>query len=444
MTLEIGQKIKGETLNSTFTVRRKLGEGTQGEVFLVEGGSGMLACKWYKPTQATDGQRSAIRALVRSGPPRGISGSRFIWPLDLVTVPSSSQFGYTMGLIDTGRFASLGEIQAGLKPAPGFTALCTISYQLANSYRALHLNGYCYRDISDGNLMFDPQKGDVLICDNDNVGVNRQSKSQIWGTMEYMAPEIVRGEQDPSTETDLHSLAVLLFNLWCWHHPFHGAMEASFRVWDIPAKKKVYGEHPVFVFHPTDPTNHLPRDPEYQTARKRWAYCPPSLQEMFTRAFTTAVSDPKRRVTEGEWQREFLQLRDSLLACPRCHAENFDERVRGDRACWHCHTPLPTFPKLVVKNPAGTHYITLSQGTRILKRHLTAPWQDEEFTTPVGEVVKHPQRPEVWGIQNLSAETWKATLGDDPTPIEIPPQKALPLNPGFQIDLEGAHAEIVP
>ncbi|MDD1716445.1 MAG: protein kinase, partial [Methanolinea sp.] len=293
------------------------------------------------------------------------------------------------------------------------------------------------------NLMFDPRTGDVLICDNDNVGVNRQSQSQISGTMEYMAPELVRGEKDPSTETDLHSLAVLLFHLWIWHHPLHGELEFRLRVWDLPAKRRVYGEHPVFVFHPTDARNRLPDDPEYSTAKKRWQYCPAALREMFTRAFVTGLSDPKRRVTEGEWQREFLQLRDSIVQCGSCHAENFDEFGTGPTRCWHCTAPLPRHPKLAVRHAAGIHYLTLSEGTTILKRHLSTPWQEEGADIPLGEVIRHPQQPGVWGIRNLTGQSWKAIPSKGPA-MEIPPQKAVPLNPGIRIMIEGSEVEIVP
>ncbi|MDD1661600.1 MAG: serine/threonine-protein kinase, partial [Methanomicrobiales archaeon] len=161
MPLETGQRVKAEMTRITLTVKRKLGEGTQGEVYLVEGPHGQQALKWYKPAQATLDQMAAIRSLVQAGPPRGAAGARFIWPLDLVTAQGAPQFGYLMRLIDTSRFAELGEVQAHLKPVPGFRALTRISYQLANSYRALHLSGLCYRDISDGNLMFDPVAGEI-------------------------------------------------------------------------------------------------------------------------------------------------------------------------------------------------------------------------------------------------------------------------------------------
>jgi len=77
MPLETGQKVKGEMTKITLAVKRKLGEGTQGEVYLVEGPHGQQAIKWYKPAQATLDQMTAIRALVQAGPPRGAAGARF-------------------------------------------------------------------------------------------------------------------------------------------------------------------------------------------------------------------------------------------------------------------------------------------------------------------------------------------------------------------------------
>jgi DNA-binding helix-hairpin-helix protein with protein kinase domain len=442
MPLEIGRKVKAEMARITLTVKRKLGEGTQGEVYLVEGPHGQQALKWYKPAQATLDQMAAIRALVQAGPPRGTAGARFIWPLDLVTAPGAPLFGYLMRLIDTARFAELGEVQAHLKPLPGFRALTRISYQLANSYRALHLSGLCYRDISDGNLMFDPLAGDILICDNDNVGVNRQSRSQVWGTLEYMAPEIIRGEADPSTETDLHSLAVLLFNLWCWHHPFHGRMEYELRVWDIPAKRKVYG-NPVFIFDPRDRRNGLPEDPEYMTAGSRWGYCPASLRDLFTRAFTDGARDPRRRVTEGEWQRLFLQLSDGIIPCTGCRAENIWEPGGKDLACWNCSLPIPLPPKLLVTTSAGTRQVLLTRGATLSREAVGKGSREEGDPAPAGEVVQNPANPAIWGIRNLSREVWHATFPDGQS-LEIPPQKSVPLNPGTRIDLGGASAEIIP
>ena len=288
--------------------------------------------------------------------------------------------------------------------------------------------------------MFDPQGGDVLICDNDNVGVNRQSKSQVWGTMEFMAPELIQGEADPSTETDLHSLAVLLFSLWIWHHPFHGKKEFELRVWDIPAKKKVYGT-PVFIFDPSDRSNALPLDPDYETPRFRWGYLPPSLQELFTRAFTTGVSDPKRRVTEGEWQRLFQQLEDGITACPKCHAENIWEPGQDTLACWHCRSAVTLPPKLVIHLPSGHHHVLLTGNRSLRRRHLNPSGKEENDTDEVARVVPHPQNPSIWGIRNLTETPWKVTFPDGKT-LEVGKDRSVPLNPGTTLTLGSVTAEI--
>ena len=179
MQPKIGDSVKSENWDKNFKIKAKLGEGGQGSVFLVESSNDSFALKWYNQRQATDDQRSAITRLVSSGPPPGFAAKRFVWPLDLVTMKNSQLFGYLMPLIDTKRFSDLEEVWKHKKPEPGMRALCEISYKLAESYRALHKSGYCYRDVSHRNLMFNSQTGDILISDNDNVEINRQSVGQV-------------------------------------------------------------------------------------------------------------------------------------------------------------------------------------------------------------------------------------------------------------------------
>ena len=65
-----------------------------------------------------------------------------------------------------------------------------------------------------------------------------------------MAPEIVRGEAKPTTESDLFSLAVLLFYMLMMHHPLEGKKESDIKAFDLPAMNKIYGLEPVFIFDP--------------------------------------------------------------------------------------------------------------------------------------------------------------------------------------------------
>ncbi|EIJ43706.1 hypothetical protein BegalDRAFT_2874 [Beggiatoa alba B18LD] len=444
MSLRKGQPVTAEILQYALVVQEKLGEGGQGEVYRVtHQDQQAYALKWYNVEQSTPEQQKSIRDLVTHGVPRGAAGKRFIWPLDIVTTANSAQFGYLMPLIDTQRFGELGEIQAHRKPAPSFATLCEISYQIANSYRTLHLEGYCYRDISAGNIMFDTQTGETLICDNDNVGINNSKEgAQIWGTMEYMAPEVIRGQAKPSIETDQYSLAILLFNLWVWHHPMHGEMEYQIYVWDLPAKKRIYGENPVFIFDPHNRSNQLPADAEYNTARKRWQYCPPSLQALFIRAFTEGLHYPAKRVTEGEWQDLFLELKDNVLACPKCHAENLWSAQQNQVRCWHCQTIIAIPPKLQITHTKGKHILLLHKGTQLLQRHIQP--SSDKTSQVIGEVVQNPNNPTVWGIRNLTGYNWTATLPNGQIKT-VEPQRAAPLSLGLRLDLfaGNAWAEII-
>ena len=62
MPLMPGQRVRAEISGIELEVIKKLGEGTQGEVYLVEGPDGYQAVKWYKSEQATADQRTARHA----------------------------------------------------------------------------------------------------------------------------------------------------------------------------------------------------------------------------------------------------------------------------------------------------------------------------------------------------------------------------------------------
>lgn len=441
--LQIGQKLRTEMTNEQLTVKKKLGEGGQGAVYLVESPSyGTKALKWYNADQSTEAQRKSIHELIAHGAPSGQSGSRFVWPLDLVSTNGTPQFGYLMDLIDTSRFAELGEVWNRLKPAPTMRAMCRISYKMADSYRKLHLEGFCYRDISKGNIMFDPKSGDILICDNDNIGVNQQSDSQVWGTMEYMAPEIILNKAQPSTHTDLHSLAVLLFQLWVWHHPMHGLMEYNVRSWDLPAKRKIYGEEPVFIFDPNNRSNALPNDPEYATPSRRWNCLPKSLQDKFIQAFTVGLTNPDKRVTEGEWRNLFVEMEDCIVPCPHDAAENFWHEHQNGLSCWYCHKSISVPPRLLVKSSTGQKYIVLNRDTQIKAKHINPFVSDQEAEETVAELAQNPNNPSVWGLRNLTTASWQCKVEGEGMK-EVPPQRAIPLSSGLQIEFGRAIGVIV-
>jgi serine/threonine protein kinase len=205
---------------------------------------------------------------------------------------------------------------------PSFRALATAGFQLADAFLELHAKGLCYCDISWGNVFLDPKLGDIVICDNDNVIVNGE-KPAILGTPEFMAPEIVRGEVLPSIDTDKFSLAVLLFYLFFVDHPLKGKKEAAIKCFDLPARTKLFGTEPVYVFDSLDDSNR-PVPGLHDNALAFERVYPTYLKKLLEKAFTVGIRDPGHgRVTENEWRSAMVRLGDSILYCGHCGAETF-------------------------------------------------------------------------------------------------------------------------
>ena len=329
--LKTGQVVQAEISGQPCQVERFVGGGGQGEVYQARWAGGCFALKWYYPQTATDDQREALNNLVADQPP----SDSFLWPLDMATAPGVPGFGYIMRLREP-RFKSLLDLMNN-RIDPKFRVLATVGLGLANSFFKLHAKGLCYRDISFGNAFFDPDNGDVLICDNDNVTTNRSPKVSVLGTPDFMAPEIVRREALPSRQTDLYSLSVLLFFIFHIHHPLKGKKVLSIHCWDLPSQEKLFGTAPVFIFDPNDKSNEAvdsrvdPYGEGGHLATVYWPIFPQFLRDTFTGAFTSGLKDPENgRVTEGEWRKVLSQLRDSIFYCAVVWERELPRSRRGE------------------------------------------------------------------------------------------------------------------
>ena len=167
-------------------VRHYIGGGAQGQVFCSEWQGQSVALKCYLPLQSTSEQRLAIQTLIRFGSPN----PRFLWPIEMVSSPGKPGFGYIMPLRDP-QYKSIVDLMKR-RTEPSFYALTTAAIELAHSFLQLHSKGLCYRDVSFGNVFFHPETGAVMICDNDNVTINGDTRSSVLGTPRFMAPEVVR------------------------------------------------------------------------------------------------------------------------------------------------------------------------------------------------------------------------------------------------------------
>ena len=435
-----GQSVHLITSQSDGTIDAFLGAGGQGEVWKVNVGGRSLALKWYFSEQATEEQRAALESLVQKGPP----SDRFLWPLDVTTSSQNKDYGYVMALRPPS-YKNIIDLMKG-RIAPKFRALARAGFQLAFSFGRLHLSGLCYKDISFGNVFFDPQSGDVLICDNDNVRVNKSPQCGVLGTPRFMAPEVVRGEALPSTETDRFSLAVLLFYVLLVAHPLEGNRESCIKCLDEPAMRKIYGDEPIFIWDPNDESNRP--DPEHHSnAVEFWKIYPEFLRKLFTRTFTDGLRDPiNGRVTETEWQKGLVKLQDSIIYCFSCNNEGIENFYDPDLVrqgykpvCWNCKKTVSLPFRIRLKSKAGESVVMLNHDTTLFPHHLEG--KDFDFSKPFAEVSRHPQNPSLWGLKNLSGQKWTFRGADDVLK-EVDPGKNLPLSSGIKINFGQVEGEV--
>ncbi len=389
-----------------FKVVKEIGSGGQGNVYLVTEEGHPYALKWYNQAASTPEQFQAIEVLIEKGAPNDL----FVWPIALVEGLSKDNFGYVMPLIDSKRYTKLSHYFSGEVDAKRFEPIIDACIRMAHGFNELHLNGLCYRDISFGNLFVDFETGDVLICDNDNVTFdNLTEKEDIWGTQGFMAPEVVRGESPPSAQTDLFSLAVVLFRLLNKQHPLQGKKEYEIDIIDIEALTELYGTNPLFIYDPIDETNR-PVKGKKDIAEAYWPYYPTFIKDRFIEAFTVGLQDPNHRVRESIWIKDLSKLRASLMYCYACGAQVYydKEKVAQMGHCPKCQQALQTLPPrlkvgetILMLNHDTTLFMNQIDGTKIM-----------DYETPFARVEVHPKHPQVWGLRNLTEVTWQYALSD--------------------------------
>ncbi len=419
--IQPGQMLTMERGGAVVVVENRLGEGSQGVVHRARLGNAQFAVKWIRRGPGSDELRKSILELIRRGRP---PSRAFVWPIDLVSSDHLPGFGYIMPLLEP-RFTSLAPLLK-LEAEPSFGVVATIARELVDAFAALHASGLCYRDISFGNLRVDTAACEVAIIDVDNVGVDGEP-TQVKGTGPFMAPEILRDEVLPSTATDLHSLAVLLFYLLMHGHPLLGLRADASYTWEhgrhiseTELLVRNFGVHPLFIFDPEDPSNGpLPGD----SVAAWWPIYPQQIRDVFTQAFTKGLHDASLygRVTEGTWRRALLCLHDCVSACPPCGAPVYYDLDQPGKHCWQCRAMLPVPPLL--KAPGGT--LVLSEGAVVSSHHL---YRDRDYRSACASVEPHPGRPGRVVLRNLTGITWTVEP-DGEEPKQVAPGQRLAVRP---------------
>ena len=287
--------------------------------------------------------------------------------------------------------------------------------KICDGFMMLHRFGYSYQDLNDGNFFIDPQTGDVLICDNDNV-MPQGEKSGIMGKARYMAPEIVAGGI-PDKYSDRFSLSVILFMLFYANHPFEGAKVVACPCMTESYEKKFYGSDALFIYDSTDKSN-LPVRGIHQNVIRRWPVFPQILRDTFTEEFSQEkLKNPNSRMIEQNWEKIISQVRDSLVVCPCCHEETFVDPQVVSSKCMNCGKDIDLSKRLNI----GNRSLPLTKDTNIYIDNDNVP--DGIVTADSNGFLL---------IKNISTEAWTVETPSGKIK-KVNPQEILPVKEGLKI-----------
>lgn len=400
----------GEVLQTedgySYTITGYLGQGGQGEVYKVSGSDGEYAAKWYHADRClskidANAFRKNLTRNVDNGVPKLSSGdtaTQFIWPLRMIA-PRDRSFGYLMRIFPADyeplknvifmrkRNPETGEITR-LRWKSWFVCI-TAGLNITRAFEILHASGLSYQDLNEGGISINMQTGDVLICDCDNVSPDKTNLG-IRGVMEYMAPEVVRGEKLPDRWTDQYSLAVILFRLFLHDHPMKGveskALHNSEQLTQREADIMIYGSHPHYCL--ASKNNMNPPDKKFNADVCRLCLTyPMALMNAFEQVFTEGINEPQKRLTATEWRKVLLEVRDHLIQVNG--REQFFEVRNKKNLPEECRTLVYPQGKKVLCMPG-----------KVLYQYHTDEYSTD-YKTPVGKIIP-TNKPGFIGLYNAT------------------------------------------
>lgn len=399
------------TIGGQATIIRELGRGGQGIVYLVDLHGQKMALKWYLNPLGDKFYRN-IEKNIQNGAP----SNAFLWPEYLTVKDRKGYFGYIMALRPNNYF-EFGNYLLAKKNFKSFDAMMAAAMKICDGFMMLHRFGYSYQDLNDGNFFIDPQTGDVLICDNDNV-MPQGEKSGIMGKARYMAPEIVAGGV-PDKYSDRFSLAVILFMLFFANHPFEGAKVVACPCMTESFEKKFYGSEALFIYDPTDKTN-LPVRGVHQNVIRRWPIFPQLLRDTFIEQFSRDKMENKTtRMIESEWQKVISRIRDSLVRCPFCGEETFIDIDSPSAKCMNCGREIKTNNQIKL----GSRTLVLTPNTKL--------YIDNDNIPDVA-VALNPKDSSCLLLQNIMKTKWTAETPSGKIK-EVEPNGFMPVKNGIKI-----------
>lgn len=201
--------------------------------------------------------------------------------------------------------------------------------KLASTLSLLHSRGMAFGDLSPDNIYVsaETEHAELWLIDCDNISFESQPCRALY-TPDYGAPELVRGQADFSTLTDIWSFAVIAYQLLTGNHPFKGDMVSS----GEPAleAQALRGDLP-WVGHSEDRSNAT------ECGIALGAVATGKLTQLFTLCFEQGLTEQTERPSMVYWLEALHQANERIVHCQACTSSYLFNR---ECSCSFCGTAL--------------------------------------------------------------------------------------------------------
>ena len=213
-----------------YRITGKLGQGGMGEVFAAHDGKLNRTVALKVIAAARVDNDSARRLFLREARAAAALNHPFICTVHDVL----EHGGQPMIVMERVEGETL-QARVARGPMP-FESVVQYALEIGEALAAAHAQGIVHRDVKSANIMLTPS-GHVKIMDfglalkiaaaPDDSTADRsdERKSRFAGTLPYMAPEILRGEE-AAASSDLYALGVVMYEMLSGRRPFRGRTDA--------------------------------------------------------------------------------------------------------------------------------------------------------------------------------------------------------------------------
>lgn len=214
-----------------------------------------------------------------------------------------------------------------LKGTFGFRKRLRTAAILFNALHHIHLEGLTFVDISPNNILVREDKWGIAFIDTDNLVVGNYEFPEVLGTPRYIAPEVLNKTSSATQESDVFSMAAIIFELLTFYHPFVG--EDIMQSGPDEEQEAYKGNRDYLLLENSKATmkNTICAD----------VFLSEKLKILFHRTFVEGLRDKFARPTAREYALELKQIYNDLITCQNDQC-GIDYPMFYGKECPNCNT----------------------------------------------------------------------------------------------------------